>query len=166
MVTQPPRLHPAPLEPTETNEGTETMPMTAVDLRVTLAKLSAAADAAGINRAFRYLPGRKVMGIQHVLEEYRDESPIPHIIKIGATFAEADRFLEGMVAGIDVIRREQALSASQPALPKGLCPIRSDHQPHEVQSASLGWFWCHADQSKRQPYLSEQARRTGKPLPY
>lgn len=53
------------------------------------------------------------MGVSHVLEEYRDGTPIAHIIKIGQTFAQAERYLDGMAAGLDVVRRAHALSAAE-----------------------------------------------------
>lgn len=40
----------------------------------------------------------------------------------------------------------------------GLCGNRGDHDPHEHESSTLGLFWCHADQSKREPHNSEQRR--------
>lgn len=43
-------------------------------------------------------------------------------------------------------------------LPDGLCGNRDDHRPHRQDSESLGTFWCHADQSKREPYRSERLR--------
>ena len=43
-------------------------------------------------------------------------------------------------------------------LPLGLCGNRGDHEPHEHTSSSLGIFWCHADQSKREPHNSEYRR--------
>ena len=43
-------------------------------------------------------------------------------------------------------------------LPLGLCGNRGDHEPHEHESSTLGAFWCHADQSKREPHNSEYRR--------
>lgn len=37
-------------------------------------------------------------------------------------------------------------------LPSGLCGNREDHEPHVHDSASLGRFYCHADQAKRLPF--------------
>lgn len=46
-------------------------------------------------------------------------------------------------------------------LPLGLCGNRGDHEPHEHESSTLGKFWCHADQSRREPHYSEHRRRVG-----
>lgn len=46
-------------------------------------------------------------------------------------------------------------------LPEGLCGNREDHEPHVHESATLGRFWCSADQSKRLPYAAERRRRDG-----
>jgi hypothetical protein len=43
--------------------------------------------------------------------------------------------------------------------PDGLCADREDHRPHLHDSATLGRFWCTADQDQREPYRSEQRRR-------
>lgn len=42
--------------------------------------------------------------------------------------------------------------------PDGLCANREDHQPHLHDSASLGRFWCTADQQDREPFRSERRR--------
>lgn len=42
--------------------------------------------------------------------------------------------------------------------PDGLCADRTDHRPHLHDSATLGRFWCTADQSHREPYRSEARR--------
>lgn len=42
--------------------------------------------------------------------------------------------------------------------PDGLCANRQEHQPHLHDSASLGRFWCTADQSQREPFRSERRR--------
>lgn len=42
--------------------------------------------------------------------------------------------------------------------PDGLCANKGDHRPHLHDSASLGRFWCTADQSQREPYRSERLR--------
>jgi hypothetical protein len=99
-------------------KGSKTMPTTHSDVRTSLAKLSLAAKRAGVEREFRYIPGSGTMGISHVLEEYRDGSPIPHIIKIGRTYAEAERYLEAMADGLDVVRRANALQQERPATDK------------------------------------------------
>jgi len=44
------------------------------------------------------------------------------------------------------------------SLPEGLCGNRENHAPHRHESASLGAFWCHADQAKRLPYVMERKR--------
>lgn len=44
-------------------------------------------------------------------------------------------------------------------LPEGLCPDKDDHKPHRHTSESLGTYWCHADQTKRQPFAGEQMQR-------
>lgn len=41
-------------------------------------------------------------------------------------------------------------------LPVGLCADKEDHQPHEHLSASLGAFWCSADQDTRLPWAAER----------
>lgn len=41
-------------------------------------------------------------------------------------------------------------------LPTGLCGNREDHEPHLVQGAAVGDFWCGADQSTRLPYSRER----------
>lgn len=43
--------------------------------------------------------------------------------------------------------------------PDGLCGDREDHRPHLHDSATLGRFWCTADQDQREPYRSERRRR-------
>ena len=48
----------------------------------------------------------------------------------------------------EVIRDAQA----EETLPHGLCANREDHVEHVHESASLGTFWCHADQAKRLPF--------------
>jgi hypothetical protein len=47
-------------------------------------------------------------------------------------------------------------------LPQGLCDNKNNHDPHPHDSSSLGRFWCHADQKKREPYRSE-VERVAKP---
>lgn len=47
-------------------------------------------------------------------------------------------------------------------LPEGLCGDRSNHEPHEHDSPTLGRFWCSADQSKRLPYAAERRRSNGR----
>lgn len=42
--------------------------------------------------------------------------------------------------------------------PDGLCGNKEDHDPHLHDSASLGRFWCTADQSQREPFRSERRR--------
>jgi hypothetical protein len=42
--------------------------------------------------------------------------------------------------------------------PDGLCADRSEHRAHLHDSASLGRFWCTADQSQREPWRSERRR--------
>lgn len=49
--------------------------------------------------------------------------------------------------------------APQGLLVEGLCGDKTDHDPHSVSDSSLGSFWCHADQSRRQPHAAEQARK-------
>lgn len=44
------------------------------------------------------------------------------------------------------------------AVPGGLCANREDHAPHVHDSATLGTFWCTADQSQREPGRSERRR--------
>jgi len=44
------------------------------------------------------------------------------------------------------------------SLPKGLCEAKYDHMPHEHKSKTLGYFWCTADQSQREPFRSEMRR--------
>jgi len=51
------------------------------------------------------------------------------------------------------------LLASAEALPMGLCGNRESHEPHVHDSASLGRFWCCADESKRLPAAAERAWR-------
>jgi hypothetical protein len=89
------------------------MPTIAADVRRALAKLSAAAKRAGVEREFHYIPGSGSMGISHALEEYRAGSIIPHIIKIGRTFGQAERYLEAMADGLDIVRRANALQAEE-----------------------------------------------------
>lgn len=43
-------------------------------------------------------------------------------------------------------------------LKQGLCGNRGDHEPHVHESSTLGRFWCHADQTKREPHYSEHRR--------
>jgi hypothetical protein len=40
--------------------------------------------------------------------------------------------------------------------PEGLCADRSEHPPHRHDSASLGRFWCTADQEQREPHRSQR----------
>jgi hypothetical protein len=94
-------------------KGPKTMPTTAADVRRAVAKLSVMAKMAGVEREFRYIPGSGSMGIAHVLEEYREDSTIPHVIKIGRTYAEAERYLEAMADGLDIVRRANALQAEE-----------------------------------------------------
>lgn len=42
--------------------------------------------------------------------------------------------------------------------PDGLCGDRAEHSPHAHHSASLGRFWCTADQAQREPGRSERRR--------
>jgi len=44
-------------------------------------------------------------------------------------------------------------------MPDGLCGERREHYAHIHDSASLGRFWCHADQSRRLPAAAERAWR-------
>lgn len=44
--------------------------------------------------------------------------------------------------------------------PLGLCGDRGQHLPHLYESATLGRFWCTADQSHREPFRSERRRVT------
>jgi hypothetical protein len=46
-----------------------------------------------------------------------------------------------------------------PSIPRGLCGNRREHDPHMHDSTSLGRFFCHADQSKRLPFMLEQGRK-------
>lgn len=46
----------------------------------------------------------------------------------------------------------------RPLVGDGLCDNREDHKPHSYTSESLGRLRCHADQTRRQPYASEQRR--------
>jgi hypothetical protein len=48
--------------------------------------------------------------------------------------------------------------------PEGLCGDRAEHPAHLHESASLGRFWCTADQSQREPWRSER-RRAGQVAP-
>lgn len=43
-------------------------------------------------------------------------------------------------------------------LPVGLCGDKADHTGHVHESATLGRFWCTADQTSREPYRSEVRR--------
>jgi hypothetical protein len=43
-----------------------------------------------------------------------------------------------------------------PKIPRGLCDNHGDHDPHMHESTALGWFLCHADQTKRLPFATEQ----------
>jgi hypothetical protein len=43
-------------------------------------------------------------------------------------------------------------------LPEGLCGNRGDHEPHEHEDSTLGKFWCHADQDRREPHYFETRR--------
>lgn len=44
-------------------------------------------------------------------------------------------------------------------VPLGLCANRDGHVPHLYRSASLGLFYCHANQARRQPRAAEQRAR-------
>lgn len=44
------------------------------------------------------------------------------------------------------------------ALKNGLCGNRFNHEPHVHESASLGTFWCTAEQPARIPYAAELRR--------
>jgi hypothetical protein len=48
-----------------------------------------------------------------------------------------------------------------PKIPRGLCGSREDHEPHMHDSTSFGWFFCHADQTKRLPFAMERKRTDG-----
>lgn len=39
---------------------------------------------------------------------------------------------------------------------EGLCADRTDHAPHEHLSATLGAFWCHAVQARREPFATQR----------
>lgn len=54
---------------------------------------------------------------------------------------------------------EELIVEDPSKLPTGLCGNRDDHSPHTQDSDSLGLFWCHADQSQRQPNKAERERR-------
>lgn len=43
-------------------------------------------------------------------------------------------------------------------IPQGLCSNKNDHEPHWFESKTLGKFWCHANQTRREPYASEKRR--------
>lgn len=45
------------------------------------------------------------------------------------------------------------------AVPSGLCADRNDHAPHVHESATLGTFWCTADQTTRLPFAAEARRK-------
>ena len=73
--------------------------------------------------------------------------------------------LSGMTDMLQVMDEVAATAIEHPEtiLPKGLCPIRTDHHQHEVNSRTLGRFWCHADQSKREPWASQQKQNAETP---
>lgn len=62
-----------------------------------------------------------------------------------------------------LVRPAQLLAALEEVVgtgmePDGLCGDRGEHRAHLHDSATLGRFWCTADQSQREPYRSEQRR--------
>lgn len=57
------------------------------------------------------------------------------------------------------LNRLQQEATNKP-LPLGLCWNREDHEPHEVNSETLGRYWCHADQHRRLPnYLDRENKQ-------
>lgn len=56
-------------------------------------------------------------------------------------------------------RREIEADRARRNLPHGLCPDRDDHEAHVHESATLGTFWCTADQTTRLPYAAEARRK-------
>lgn len=56
-------------------------------------------------------------------------------------------------------RREIDDKRAQRSLPHGLCGNRDDHEPHVHESATLGTFWCTADQTTRLPFAAEARRK-------
>lgn len=57
-----------------------------------------------------------------------------------------------------VLDHAEKLKVEEPESILGLCGNREEHNPHVHQSASLGVFYCHADQSKRLPFAAEKRR--------
>jgi hypothetical protein len=146
--------------------------VTHTDVLISFGNAQRAARALGLPE-MEYHSGSGTMGIQHAISG----GTFIGQQAIGKTRAEAILFLDGMTfaweqmrrakASWEAQRRMAALTAPTPQptenakdrLRHGLCTDRSDHQPHEVNSAVFGWFWCHADQTKREPYASEQRRK-------
>lgn len=46
--------------------------------------------------------------------------------------------------------------------PEGLCGDRTEHAPHLHESASLGRFWCTADETDREPGRSQRRVDAGR----
>lgn len=51
------------------------------------------------------------------------------------------------------------VKAQDDALSHGLCADREAHRPHVHDSATLGTFWCTANQHDREPGRSDRAHR-------
>ena len=90
-------------------------------------------------------------GIESFLKRSTIPATLPGTEPIGVTPHTLAQFVIDMIT----------IGASQPypEPPVGLCGNRDDHEPHLVESAAVaggGPFWCHADQSKRLPYVLER----------
>jgi hypothetical protein len=141
------------------------------DLSRALERLQKASEAIGLPRRWGLENGSQTMGISYRLTDWHPYFGA-NTKEVGKTRAEALVYITTLVDAMELIRTvlsqksvpsigaEEWLKIPK-ELPQGLCADRGDHEPHPAKADGLGRFWCHADQSKRQPYASEVRLRRG-----